>query len=104
MLSLFPPASGFTDEARDAAAWIAAQALIALENAHLHGLVQRQAVTDELTGLANRRRFLSQMDAVLRGREEQDAADTNDKPMPQNEPSVEAIFSHMSAYMEAATP
>jgi len=47
--------------------------------------------------------ILSQMDAVLRGRE-QDAADTNDKSTPQNEPSVDAIFSHMSAYMEAATP
>jgi diguanylate cyclase (GGDEF)-like protein len=65
VLSLYPPAAGFTAEARDAAAWIAAQALIALENAHLHGLVQRQAVTDELTGLANRRRFLSQMDAEV---------------------------------------
>jgi diguanylate cyclase (GGDEF)-like protein len=65
VLALYPPASGFTDEARDAAAWIAAQALIALENAHLHGLVQRQAVTDELTGLANRRRFLAQMDAEV---------------------------------------
>jgi hypothetical protein len=47
--------------------------------------------------------ILSQMDAVLRGRE-QDAADTNGKSKPQNEPSVEAIFSHMSAYIEAATP
>jgi diguanylate cyclase (GGDEF)-like protein len=65
VLALYPPASGFTEEAQDAAAWIAAQALIALENAHLHGLVQRQAVTDELTGLANRRRFLAQMEAEL---------------------------------------
>jgi diguanylate cyclase (GGDEF)-like protein len=65
VLALYPPATGFTDEAKDAAAWIAAQALIALENAHLHGLVQRQAVTDELTGLANRRQFLSQMDAEV---------------------------------------
>ena len=47
--------------------------------------------------------ILSQMDAVLRGRE-QDVADTNDKSTPQSAPSVEAIFSHMSAYMEAATP
>ena len=39
--------------------------MIALENAHLHGLVQRQAVTDELTGLANRRRFLAQLDAEV---------------------------------------
>ena len=60
-----PAAVGFTADARDAAAWIAAQAMIALENAHLHGLVQRQAVTDELTGLANRRRFLAQLDAEV---------------------------------------
>jgi diguanylate cyclase (GGDEF)-like protein len=64
-LVLHPPSAGFTADARDAAAWIAAQALIALENAHLHGLVQRQAVTDELTGLANRRRFLTQLDAEV---------------------------------------
>jgi diguanylate cyclase (GGDEF)-like protein len=61
-LALYPPATGFGADARDAAAWIAAQAVIALENARLHGLVQRQAVTDELTGLANRRRFLSQLE------------------------------------------
>ena len=64
-LALYPPPTGFTADARDAAAWIAAQAMIALENAHLHGLVQRQAVTDELTGLANRRRFLTQLDAEV---------------------------------------
>jgi diguanylate cyclase (GGDEF)-like protein len=57
--------SGFGPAANDAAAWIAAQALIALENARLHGQVQRQAVTDELTGLANRRRFLSQLEAEV---------------------------------------
>jgi len=61
-LTLYPPPAGFSTDARDAAAWIAAQAVIALENARLHGLVQRQAVTDELTGLANRRRFLSQLE------------------------------------------
>jgi len=61
-LTLYPPARGFDADARDAAAWIAAQAVIALENARLHGLVQRQAVTDELTGLANRRRFLAQLE------------------------------------------
>jgi diguanylate cyclase (GGDEF)-like protein len=57
--------AGFGPAAKDAAAWIAAQALIALENARLHGQVQRQAVTDELTGLANRRRFLAQLDAEV---------------------------------------
>jgi diguanylate cyclase (GGDEF)-like protein len=65
VMSLYPGPAGFGPEARDAAAWIAAQALIALENAHLHGQVQRQAVTDELTGLANRRRFLAQLDAEI---------------------------------------
>ena len=65
MMTLFPPAAGFGVDARDAAAWIASQALIALENARLHGQVQRQAVTDELTGLANRRRFLSQLEAEV---------------------------------------
>lgn len=48
----------FTKDAREAAEWISAQAAIALENAHLHELVQEQAVTDELTSLANRRQFL----------------------------------------------
>ncbi len=48
----------FSKEAREAAEWITAQAAIALENAHLHQLVQEQAVTDELTALANRRQFL----------------------------------------------
>jgi diguanylate cyclase (GGDEF)-like protein len=64
-MTLFPPAAGFGVDARDAAAWIASQAVIALENARLHGQVQRQAVTDELTGLANRRRFLSQLEAEV---------------------------------------
>ena len=48
----------FTKDSREAAEWISAQAAIALENAHLHELVQEQAVTDELTSLANRRQFL----------------------------------------------
>ena len=51
LMTLYPAQAGFGPEAEDAAAWIAAQALIALENARLHGQVQRQAVTDELTGL-----------------------------------------------------
>jgi hypothetical protein len=46
--------------------------------------------------------ILSQMDTVLRGRD-QDSAEPIDKSTRQNPPSVEEIFSHMSAYMEAAT-
>ncbi len=45
----------FDDDARLAANSLAGQAVIALENARLHGLVERQALVDGLTGLANRR-------------------------------------------------
>src|SRR5581483_6682125 len=38
-----------------AAASLVAHAVVALENAHLHHVVERQARVDELTGLANRR-------------------------------------------------
>jgi diguanylate cyclase (GGDEF)-like protein len=44
-------------DALEAAASLAAQASIALENARLQALVRMQAVTDPLTELANRRRF-----------------------------------------------
>jgi diguanylate cyclase (GGDEF)-like protein len=47
---------GFTDEQRDTAYSLAAQATVALENARLHSVVEQQALIDELTGLANRRR------------------------------------------------
>ena len=47
--------------------------------------------------------ILSQMDAVLRGRE-LDSDEPNTKSTLQNAASVDDIFSHMSAYMEAATP
>src|SRR6266545_2312941 len=41
------------------------QAAIALDNARLHGVVKRQAVTDELTGLANRRSFRETLETEL---------------------------------------
>jgi diguanylate cyclase (GGDEF)-like protein len=59
-LRLFSGAEPFDEDARDAAGWIATQAEIALENAHLHRLVQQQALTDDLTSLPNRRRFMSE--------------------------------------------
>ena len=46
---------GFDDEDRMTAASFAAHAVVALENARLHGIVERQALVDGLTGLANRR-------------------------------------------------
>ena len=45
----------FTEEQRLNASSLAAQAVVALENARLHRMVERQAFHDELTGLANRR-------------------------------------------------
>ena len=57
-LELNPPDGGFGDETMKLAEWLSSQAAIALENARLHDIVQWQAITDELTGLVNRRRFL----------------------------------------------
>jgi diguanylate cyclase (GGDEF)-like protein len=64
-LVLNPPSEGFSAETRQLAEWLAAQAGIALENARLHDLVQRQAITDDLTGLVNRRRFLAVLDTEV---------------------------------------
>jgi diguanylate cyclase (GGDEF)-like protein len=61
-LSLDPPAGGLSPEAGALAEWLASQATIALENARLHHVVRRQAITDELTGLVNRRRFNEVLD------------------------------------------
>jgi diguanylate cyclase (GGDEF)-like protein len=48
---------GFSDDDRAVLSSLAGQAALALENVNLHMQVSRQAVTDELTGLANHRRF-----------------------------------------------
>jgi two-component system cell cycle response regulator len=45
----------FTSDQRETALWLVGHGLIALENARLHRTVQRQALVDSLTGLANRR-------------------------------------------------
>jgi diguanylate cyclase (GGDEF)-like protein len=47
----------FTDDDRDLLRSLALQTTLALENVDLHHQIQRQAVTDELTGLANHGRF-----------------------------------------------
>jgi diguanylate cyclase (GGDEF)-like protein len=64
-LELYAQPGVFDDDSREAATWIARQGEIALENARLHSLVKQQAVTDELTGLANRRRFVAQLEAEV---------------------------------------
>src|SRR6478735_8449006 len=64
-LLLFPPEEGFGKETRTLAEWLASQAAVALDNARLHDIVQRQAITDDLTGLVNRRRFIEALDAEI---------------------------------------
>ena len=66
LLVLSAPAGGFTEEQRRRAEGLAPQAAIALEHARLHELARRDAATDPLTGLANRRRFLDLLDEELR--------------------------------------
>jgi diguanylate cyclase (GGDEF)-like protein len=66
VLVLFPSPSGFDERTTSLAHSLAAQAAVALDNARLHDIVQRQAVTDELTGLANRRSFQETLEAELR--------------------------------------
>src|SRR5207244_6082890 len=45
----------FSDEDRMTAVSLASHAVVALDNARLHRIVERQALMDGLTGLANRR-------------------------------------------------
>ena len=47
----------FTDDDREVLGSLGVEAALALENIELHFQVRRQAVTDELTGLANHGRF-----------------------------------------------
>ncbi|TML12066.1 MAG: GGDEF domain-containing protein, partial [Actinobacteria bacterium] len=64
-LILHPVPTGFDDRTVELAHSLVAQAAVALDNARLHGIVKRQAVTDELTGLANRRSFRESLDTEL---------------------------------------
>jgi diguanylate cyclase (GGDEF)-like protein len=55
--SVARPARAVTDSERELFHYLAGQASVSIENVGLHETVERQAVTDELTGLSNRRRF-----------------------------------------------
>jgi diguanylate cyclase (GGDEF)-like protein len=52
-----PEDGSFASDDIETLAGLAAQTGVAVENVRLHLVVQKQAVTDELTGLANRRQF-----------------------------------------------
>ena len=55
----------FTHGERDLFAYLTSGAAVSVENVDLHETVQRQAVTDELTGLFNHRRFQEVMTAEV---------------------------------------
>jgi diguanylate cyclase (GGDEF)-like protein len=55
----------FTHQERELFSYLTSQAAVSVENVDLHETVQRQAVTDELTGLFNHRRFQEVMSAEV---------------------------------------
>jgi diguanylate cyclase (GGDEF)-like protein len=71
-LRLYAPSGGFEADGDALARSTAAQGRIALENVRLHRLAEEQAVTDDLTGLANRRQFLYRLDLELQRAERLD--------------------------------
>ena len=55
----------FDGETRETAVALAGQAVVALENARLHRIVERQALVDGLTGLDNRRHVEEELQAEI---------------------------------------
>jgi len=64
-LLLYRRRHDFSARDKEMAESLVAQGRIALENARLHDLVRRQAQTDELTDLANRRRFMNGLEQEI---------------------------------------
>ena len=64
-LLLYRRRHDFSERDQELARSLVAQGRIALENARLHNLVRRQAQTDELTDLANRRRFMTALEQEI---------------------------------------
>ncbi|QEC46917.1 diguanylate cyclase [Baekduia soli] len=65
LISVWRPERAFTHRERELFHYLAGQAAVSVENVGLHETVERQAVTDELTGLSNRRRFQETMSAEV---------------------------------------
>jgi diguanylate cyclase (GGDEF)-like protein len=64
-LLLTPKGADFGDQSRELALWLGSQAAVALENVRLHRIVERQASTDGLTELANRRQFEETLESEI---------------------------------------
>jgi diguanylate cyclase (GGDEF)-like protein len=58
---IYPHSGAFSAAERKRAERFVTQASVAVANARQHAIARRQAVTDPLTGLANRRRFMEQL-------------------------------------------
>jgi diguanylate cyclase (GGDEF)-like protein len=58
-LSIARKGRAFSGTEAELLEYLAGQAVVSIENASLHATVERQAVTDELTGIANARAFWS---------------------------------------------
>jgi diguanylate cyclase (GGDEF)-like protein len=65
VLTVARTGTAFSPAERELLEHLAAQAAVSLENLDLHELVQRQAITDELTGLLNHRRLQQVLDQGL---------------------------------------
>ena len=65
VISIARPGRPFTEREHELFAYLTNQAAISIENVDLHETIQRQAVTDELTGLFNHRRFQEVMTAEV---------------------------------------
>jgi diguanylate cyclase (GGDEF)-like protein len=65
LITVVRPDEAFSEDDRELLRSLAAQATLALENVDLHMQVSRQAVTDELTGLANHGRFQDLLSAEI---------------------------------------
>ena len=64
-ISIARNGEAFSEDAGELLEYLAGQAVVSIENASLHETVERQATTDELTGLANFRAFASIVDREL---------------------------------------
>jgi diguanylate cyclase (GGDEF)-like protein len=65
VITVARPGRPFTEDDLDVLRSLGAEAGLALENIELHCQVRRQAVTDELTGLANHGRFQALLNAEI---------------------------------------
>ena len=64
-ISIARRGSDFTIEQCDLLAYLTTQTAVSLENVDLHRRIQRQAITDELTGLSNVRHFHELLDQEI---------------------------------------